>query len=73
MRYRGGRRESESRERLGIQMRRAEVGKAGSFLQVNSQHQGVFPAPSFIHPSPSLSHTLLFSPPLSLGMKRGGG
>jgi len=52
-----GERERGERERLRIQMSRAEVGKAGSFLQVNSQHQGVFPAPSFIHPPLSLSHT----------------
>ena len=55
------------RERgLGIQMSRAEAGKAGSFLQVNSEHQGVSPAPSLIHPCFSLSVSLSHSPRGSL-------
>lgn len=46
----------------------AEAEKAGSFLQVNSEHQEVFPAPSLLHPY----YSLYLSLPLSLEKSHGG-
>lgn len=55
--YRGGKREGDQRKARNTDEQSG--GGKGSFLQVNSEHQGGFPAPSFIHPSFSLPRSPL--------------
>lgn len=69
MSNRGGRRESKSREKTQNTDEQIGSGKGREFTAGEFTPPGVFPAPSFIHPSLSLTHTPVLSPALPWDVK----